>query len=190
MTSGCDETSNGRATTRPAPGSGAGCGGAAAWLEAATLEPMRTEDLPTVLVIERESFPSAWSKESYLRELRNPSSHYVVARLEGQIIGYAGMWVVAEEAHVSTIAVRAERRRSGLGARLMLSLMGAAQAHGARRMTLEVREGNLAAQALYVKLGFQTTGLLHRYYGDTGENALVMCRQLTEELLDPSRRLG
>jgi ribosomal-protein-alanine N-acetyltransferase len=143
-----------------------------------TLEPMRPQDLPAVLAIERASFPSAWSEESYLRELRNPSSHYLVARADGQVVGYAGMWVVADEAHVSTIAVAAQRRRCGLGKRLMLALMATAQAQGATRMTLEVREGNTAAQTLYARLGFQTTGLIHRYYGDTGENALVMCRQL------------
>jgi len=159
LISGCDETS---------------------WVEAATLERMCPRDLPAVLEIERASFPSAWSEESYLRELRNPSSHYLVARLEGDIIGYAGMWVVADEAHVSTIAVHAERRRGGLGKRLMLSLMARAQEEGATRMTLEVRAGNLAAQALYAKLGFQAAGLLQHYYGDTGEDALVMCRRLTE----------
>lgn len=148
------------------------------WLEAVVLEQMRPEDLAGVLAIERVSFPSAWSADSYLRELRNPTSHYFIARLQGEVIGYAGMWVIGQEAHISTIAVRCDRRRQGLGERLMLHLMSVARQYQATRMTLEVRESNLAAQALYRKLGFQATSIRARYYGDTGEDGLVMHKDL------------
>ena len=148
------------------------------WLEAVAIERMRPEDLGEVLAIEHVSFPSAWSEESYRRELRNPSGHYFVARLGAAIVGYAGMWIVAEEAHISTLAVHPQRRRCGLGERLIAHLISTAQQYGAELMTLEVREGNLAAQALYVKLGFQASGLRPRYYGDTGENAILMSRSV------------
>ncbi len=147
-------------------------------LEAVAFEQMRPEDLAAVLAIERASFPSAWSADSYLRELRNASSHYFVARLRGEVIGYAGMWVIGDEAHVSTIAVRADRRLQGLGERLMHHLMAVARRYQAAYMTLEVRESNLAAQALYRKLGFQAASIRPRYYGDTGEDGMVMHKAL------------
>jgi ribosomal-protein-alanine N-acetyltransferase len=144
------------------------------WLEALVFERMQPEHLAAVLAIERLSFPSAWSAESYLREMRNPSGHYCVARLEDEVIGYAGMWVVGDEAHVSTIAVREDRRRCGLGERLMRYLMSLAIRYQADRMSLEVRQSNLPAQALYAKLGFQAAAIRPHYYGDTGEDGVVM----------------
>jgi ribosomal-protein-alanine N-acetyltransferase len=151
--------------------------GKRSWLVNVAFDPMSPYDLASVLRIERASFPSAWSIDSYLRELRNPTSYYLVARLKGEVIGYAGMWVVEDEAHVSTIAVRTEFRRRGLAEEIMNHLIGVAEQRGATRITLEVREGNDAAQALYQKLGFRSQGLIPHYYGDTGENAFVMLRE-------------
>ena len=150
------------------------------WVEAVAFERMQPEHLAAVLAIERVAFPSAWSAESYLREMRNPNGHYFVARLQDEVIGYAGMWVVGDEAHVSTVAVREDRRRCGLGERLMRHLIALAVQYQAAHMTLEVRQSNLAAQALYAKLGFQATAMRPRYYGDTGEDGVVMQRSLAE----------
>jgi ribosomal-protein-alanine N-acetyltransferase len=152
--------------------------GGQGWLHEVTLERMSPYDIAAVLRIEHISFPSAWSAESYLRELRNPTSYYLVARWRGDIVGYAGMWVIPEEAHVSTIAVHPEVRRGGLGEAMMRHLIGVARARGATRMTLEVREANEAAQSLYAKLGFTVQETIPRYYGDTGENALLMLLDL------------
>lgn len=157
MTSGCDEPS---------------------WMASVTFDPMSPFDLAAVLRIERASFPSAWTPESYLRELRNPNACYLVARCQGEVIGYAGMWVIAEEAHVSTLAVRPDLRHRGLGQAIMCHLLEVARTRQARRMTLEVREQNEVALALYRKLGFETRGLLPHYYGDTGENAYLMYKDL------------
>jgi ribosomal-protein-alanine N-acetyltransferase len=142
---------------------------------------MRPRDLDAVLAIERVSFPSAWSADSYLRELRNPCSHYFVARLGDKIIGYAGMWTVSGEAHVSTLAVAPSYRRLGLGEHLMQHLISVAVEHNSALMTLEVRQSNLQAQILYHKLGFQVRGLLRRYYGDTDEDGIIMCKVLNGE---------
>ena len=154
-----------------------GCG-ERSWLDSVTLEPMDPYDLAAVLRLERVSFPSAWTPESYLRELRNENAYYVVARGEGEVIGYAGMWVIAEEAHISTLAVRPDFRRRGLGKTMLRHLMQIARARQATHMTLEVREQNEIALALYRKLGFEPRALLPHYYGDTGENAYVMAREL------------
>jgi ribosomal-protein-alanine N-acetyltransferase len=152
-----------------------------AWLAATSIEPMRPEHLDAVLAIERLSFPSAWSRESYLRELRNPNSYYFVARLEGNVIGHAGMWTLGDEAHISTLAVHPDRRRHGLARRLLSHLMAFARERRLARITLEVRAANRAAQALYREFGFEEKGLLPRYYGDTGENGIVMCKLLSQE---------
>lgn len=150
-----------------------------------SVERMDPCDLDVVLAIERACFPSAWTRESYLVELRNPRSWYVVARQAGEVIGYAGMWVIEGEAHITTLAVHGARRQRGLGSLLLSQLLGVAAARGAARVTLEVRERNLAAQSLYEKFGFEKTGELFRYYGDTGENAVVMCKTLA-----PGRERG
>ncbi len=157
MTSGCDES--GRA-------------------ERVTIQPMTPEHLAAVLDIERISFPSAWTADSYLRELRNPNGRYFVALVGGRVTGYAGMWVVADEAHISTIAVHPDHRRRGLGTRLLRHLAAVAESLRARQITLEVRRSNLGAQALYAKMGFQPVGLRPRYYADTGEDGVLMRKAL------------
>ncbi len=150
------------------------------WLDKVVIEPMTPEDLDEVLAIERTAFPSAWSRGSYERELRNSNSFYFGARFAGVLVAYAGMWVVYEEAHITTIAVRAQYRRRGIGTRLLAMLTEIACRRGASRLTLEVREGNAAARALYEKLGFEEKGRLPGYYGDTGENGLVMWKTLAQ----------
>jgi ribosomal-protein-alanine N-acetyltransferase len=150
-----------------------GCGDAE-WRESASIEPMQKDDIEAVREIDHLSFPSSWSAESYLRDLRNRSSYYIVARLNGDVVGYAGMWLIADEAHISTLAVRPDRRRCGLGQRLLTHLIAVARDRGAAEITLEVREANMAARALYQKFGFASKGLIPNYYGDTGENAIVM----------------
>ena len=139
---------------------------------------MQPADLDEVLTIERLSFPSAWSRESYLRELRSRNSYYFVARLEGAIIGHAGMWTISDEAHISTLAVHPDRRRRGLGRRLLSHLIQLARRRHAARVTLEVREANYIARSLYRQFGFDETGVLPRYYGDTGETGVIMCKLL------------
>ncbi len=148
------------------------------WLNETTIQPMAEADLDEVLAVERNSFPSAWSRGSYERELRNDNSFYFVAQHSGKLVGYAGMWVIFEEAHVTTIAVKSECRRRGLGKRLLSLLIDFARARNAARLTLEVREGNEAAVALYEQFGFERKGLLPNYYGDTGEDGIVMWKTL------------
>ena len=148
--------------------------GETTWLDEITVAPMAPADLDEVLVIERHSFPSAWSRGSYERELRNRSSYYFAARHEDRLVGYIGMWVVVGEAHITTLAVHPGCRRRGLGSHLLRLLMEHARQRGAARVTLEVREQNVAAISMYRTFGFQQTGVLRGYYGDTGENGLVM----------------
>ena len=90
------------------------------------------------------------------------------------IYGYAGLWLMVDEAHITTIAVRPEYRGKGLGELVLCGLVDTALEVGARIMTLEVRVSNTVAQNLYLKYGFKQSGLRRRYYSDNNEDALIM----------------
>lgn len=137
--------------------------------------PMTMADLDEVMEVEQASFTSPWSRQAFIRELTdNLYAHYIIARIGGRVGGYAGMWLVMGEAHVTNIAIKPEYRGRGYGERLLRRLMELAVAGEANRMTLEVRRSNLIAQKLYAKLGFTAQGLRKRYYTDTNEDAIIM----------------
>ncbi len=140
-----------------------------------TVESMRVDDIPRVLEIERQSFPTPWPYDAYTVELQeNRLAAYVVARVDEHIVGYAGMWVIMDEAHITTIAVDPVYRRQHVGDRLLIALLDAALDRRARWMTLEVRKSNDTAQALYKKYGFREFGIRKGYYSDNREDAIVM----------------
>jgi len=140
-----------------------------------TIERMREEDIPRVVQIERASFPTPWPPEAYRREIReNRSACYLVARCGEEIVGYAGMWVILEEAHITTIAVDPQWRGQKIGERLLVALIDAARERGAKWVTLEVRKSNHIAQRLYRKYGFREVHVRKGYYTDNGEDALIM----------------
>ncbi len=140
-----------------------------------TIRPMRVEDINGVLEIEQMSFPTPWPRDAYQHELRdNRLACYLVAREFHRLIGYAGMWVILDEAHVTTIAVDPLHRRRRIGERLLVALIDEAMRRGARWVTLEVRKSNLGAQSLYRKYGFKDIGVRKAYYSDNREDAIVM----------------
>lgn len=143
---------------------------------------MTLQDVDAVHEIEKQSFAIPWSRDAFIQEVtENRCARYLVAREDGVPVAYAGMWLVLDEAHVTNIAVREDRRGEGLGERVARALMQLAADTGVRYMTLEVRRGNLVAQGLYKKLGFVEVGFRKRYYADNNEDALVMaCEQLPE----------
>lgn len=147
-------------------------------VEEITLTPMTLQDLEAVHAVERTSFMTPWSMRAFVSELtENAYADYIVARTgDGAVVGYAGQWIVLDEAHVTNIAVHQSHRGRGIGERLLLELMSRGSARGARRMTLEVRRSNLPAQQLYLKLGFVARGVRKGYYTDTREDAIVMWR--------------
>lgn len=147
---------------------------------------MRTADLPEVQAIERASFTTPWPPNAYRSELEeNRLASYLVARVGEQVVGYAGMWLMVDEAHITTFAVHPGWRRRRIGERLLLAMLDLAIARQAREATLEVRVSNLAARRLYEKYGFRPVGIRPRYYSDDGEDAIVMT---TEPLASPSMR--
>jgi ribosomal-protein-alanine N-acetyltransferase len=144
-----------------------------------SIEPMRHTDLDAVVRIDRRCFPSPWLPTSYLTELSNRAACYLVARIGQDIVGYAGLWVIMDEAHITTLAVDPEQQRRKIGERMLLALLDEAILRGASHVTLEVRESNRAAQRLYCKYGFHNAAIRKSYYTDNGENALVMwCEEI------------
>ncbi len=143
-------------------------------------EPVRFADmelrhLSAVLDIERRSFPTAWSERAFVSELtQNAYAHYIVALRGQRVVGYAGMWLILDEAHITNIAIHPSERGRGLGDATLSELQRRAEEHGCVRMTLEVRPSNAVARALYGKHGFVARGVRPAYYTDTHEDAIIM----------------
>ena len=150
------------------------------------IEPMTVDDLPAVHAIERSSFTTPWPDDAYRSELRsNRLATYLVARAGDEVVGFAGLWLMVDEAHITTFAVHPAWRRRRIGERLLVAILDVAVARHAREATLEVRLSNVAARRLYEKYGFRPVGLRPRYYTDNGEDALIMT---TEPLAAPDMR--
>lgn len=146
-----------------------------------TVRRMQMEDIPEALEIDRECFAEQWAAVPYKKDLEtNDMAHYLVACDEGvppseqRIEGVAGFWVMAGEAHIITLSVRPARRRQGIAEALLIAAIELAVSLRAHLMTLEVRQSNRAAQALYLKYGFALTGSRKAYYNDNGEDAVIM----------------
>lgn len=148
------------------------------------IEPMGLDDLDQVQAIEKASFTSPWPPHAYRSELEsNRLAQYLVARVDDEVAAYGGMWLMVDEAHITTFGVLPDARRTGVGARMLLAVADLALELGAARLTLEVRPTNTPARALYARFGFAEVGRRPRYYTDDGEDALVMT---TPELRGPS----
>ena len=146
------------------------------------VEAMRLIDLPTVHDIERRSFSTPWPAHAYRTELEtNRLAHYRVARANGRVVAYAGIWLMVDEAHITTFAVEPAWRRRRIGETLLLALLDLAIERGALEATLEVRLSNLAARRLYEKYGFRPVGIRPRYYSDNTEDALIMTTDALRE---------
>ena len=143
---------------------------------------MTVNDLPQVQLVERKCFTTPWSRNLFLSEMtRNDNAIYIVACVGEKIVGYAGIWVILDEGHVTNIGVDPDFRRQGIGQGLLEELTVRAMQRGITAMTLEVRLSNYGAQALYKKLGFEASGIRKEYYQDDKEDALIMWRELVEE---------
>jgi len=148
--------------------------------------PLKEEHLDQILKIEQVSFPTPWSRHSFMSEIKDNSlAYYCACMLDETVIGYGGMWIILDEAHVTNVAVHPAYRGKRIGEGIMLHLITKALAQGAYRMTLEVRPSNLPARKLYQRLGFETVGRRKGYYTDTKEDAIIMWKTLiSHELRD------
>lgn len=147
-----------------------------------TLRYMTPEDILDVIDVDSLSFPHIWSETTYFFEItENPTAHMVVltesaadADSPPRIIGYAGMWYIEGEAHISTIAVHPDWRGRGYGEVIFAGLLRRALVLGAEYAVLEVRVSNAPALGLYRKYEFQSVGVRRSYYRDNGEDAYTM----------------
>ena len=144
---------------------------------------MRPSDIEAVARLERRCYTLPWNPNSYITELGNTNAFYAVAkRSDGDLVGYGGIWVIVDELHITTLAVDPETRGQKIGERLLNAMMDEGIKRGATRATLEVRQSNKVAQALYHKYGFLDVAQRKAYYSDNNENAIIMW---AEELVSP-----
>jgi ribosomal-protein-alanine N-acetyltransferase len=137
--------------------------------------PMKRRHVKAVAAIEKDIFPSPWSVSLYLSELTQTGTRtYLVARSDGDVVGYAGLMLAVGEGHVTTIGVGRQWQRRGIGRLLLLRLARNAVERGAEALTLEVRVSNTGAQALYHEFGFAPAGIRKNYYAEVHEDAIVM----------------
>ena len=147
--------------------------------DAEPIDAMLESDLDEVLAIERESYPTPWSRESFLHDLKdNPFGWNLVLREDARVIAYACLWIVDNRLMINNIAVISERRGQGLGRVWLQAILTEAADRGCREATLEVRPSNLRARRLYERAGFVATGARRDYYQDTHEDAIVMTKTL------------
>ncbi len=146
-----------------------------------TVTGMLSIHVERVLEIEALSFPMPWSRQSFEFELtENEFAYYIVALVNQQVVGYAGAWLVLDEAHITNVAVHPNFRGKKIGRLLMTELIRRVLVKGALKMTLEVRLSNHIAQKLYQSLGFEPMGRRKRYYSDNNEDAIIMWKDLIE----------
>lgn len=149
------------------------------------VRPMRLDDLPAIMAVEPVAFEGdAWPESVYRKEILSRGSSYWVLELGAGdpagaasrpvFLGYAGYWIIDDEAHLMTIAISPPWQGRGLGEWFLLELFDRMEEQGARACTLEVRMSNGRAQALYRRLGFAVEGRRRRYYANNGEDALIM----------------
>lgn len=143
-----------------------------------TVRPLVQEDLEWLLPLDAGSFAEPWTRGTWEDELEGRLSHYIALLDNGEPVAFGGFWLVAGEAQVMRLAVDPRRRGEKLGLALLDAMVAEAIRLDAAEMTLEVREGNLPARRTYDHVGFQACGRRERYYGDSGEAAILMRRDL------------
>lgn len=151
------------------------------WVGAAfRVVPMTAEHIPTLADIERECFADPWSEQGLAEELHNPCAHFFVAERCGEVYGYLGTHVVADEMSVTNIAVKTEFRRHGVASALLTEAQQFAQSQNLYRITLEVRVSNAAAISLYERFGFVKDGIRPHFYAHPTEDAAIYSLYLGE----------
>jgi ribosomal-protein-alanine N-acetyltransferase len=138
---------------------------------------MSEEHVPQVAELEKICFSDPWSEKSVAYELTNPLSCWLVAVEDGRVAGYIGSQTVMGESDMMNVAVHPDYRRRGIAERLVNDLVESLKAFESHCLTLEVRESNDSARALYAKLGFFQAGLRKNYYRNPKENALILRKE-------------
>lgn len=144
------------------------------------IRPMTIDDVDGVFEVEKNCFEHYWSKGEFEKEMKNDVARYLVADIDGKIVGYVGIWFVAGEGHITNVAVHSDYRGQKIGDILIKHLVKMCEDNNIFAMTLEVRVSNIVAQNLYKKYGFKLAGIRKEYYSDNKEDAMIMWSQLKE----------
>jgi ribosomal-protein-alanine N-acetyltransferase len=144
------------------------------------IRPMTIDDVDGVFEVEKNCFEHYWSKGEFEKEMKNDVARYLVADIDGKIVGYVGIWFVAGEGHITNVAVHSDYRGQKIGDILIKHLVKICKDNNIFAMTLEVRVSNIVAQNLYKKYGFKLAGIRKEYYSDNKEDAMIMWSQLKE----------
>lgn len=135
------------------------------------------KDIDPIVILDELCFSVPWSRESIAREIvDNQLAFYIVAVIEDRVVGYAGLWAIVDEGHITNVAVHPDFRKKGIGEALVKVILDNSINNGLKSHTLEVRFSNEAAIGLYEKMGFQAAGIRKKYYEDNGEDAIIMWR--------------
>jgi ribosomal-protein-alanine N-acetyltransferase len=138
------------------------------------IEQMTKNDIDGVFEVEKNCFKDYWSKDAFLKELKNDVSKYLVAKIDEKVVGYVGIWLILDEGHITNVAVHSDYRGKKIGDELIKSLIEVCKENEIKSMTLEVRVSNIVAQNLYKKYGFKLAGIRKEYYSDNKEDAMIM----------------
>ena len=141
---------------------------------------MTKDDIDDVYKVEEDCFADPWSKEVIRQELKNNLARYIVAEIDGKVVGYVGVWFVLDEGHITNVAVHSDYRGKKIGDKLIKELVELCKENNMSAITLEVRVSNIVAQNLYKKYGFKIGGIRKEYYSDNKEDAMIMWSQLKE----------
>lgn len=139
---------------------------------------MTKDDIDDVYKVEEDCFVDPWSKEAIRQELKNNLARYIVAEIDGKVVGYVGVWFVLDEGHITNVAVHSDYRGKKIGDKLIKDLVELCKENNMSAITLEVRVSNIVAQNLYKKYGFKIGGIRKEYYSDNKEDAMIMWSQL------------
>ena len=135
-------------------------------------------DVRDIRTIDRRSFPAPWTEGWTIAQVTHPNRVHLVAERNFTVLGHGGLIFLGDQAHVATLAVAESARRQGVGSAVMAALVDAATEHGFAEITLEVRESNVGAIALYERHGLSVVSRREGYYGDNGEDAIIMTAAL------------
>lgn len=135
------------------------------------------EDVEAIENLEKQCFATPWSYDSLYKDIvENKLALYIVAEVDGELAGYAGVWRIVDEGHITNVAVAPEHRRQHLASIILATMFDVTAEEGIKKYTLEVRAGNTGAIKLYEGLGFSAEGIRPGYYEDNGEDAVLMWR--------------
>lgn len=134
---------------------------------------MNISDFEIISPILSSSFDNFWSNETLKSELNNSNSHYIVAKLDDQIVGFAGIWKSVDDVHITDIVVKKDFRKKGIGSLLLQKLIELTKSLNYKELTLEVNVLNEPAKQLYLKFGFKELGIRKKYYNNT-DDAIIM----------------